>query len=113
MPQIIAPSQQHVLFVPLDQLAAKLLFPVYHQTVQTVGLNTEVESYPSRNPGPGESIISLTPCMKAQPDQRDLACGVPLDLCGHFEKFTAGPANLPRSGHFNLPNYIRAKPKES
>ena len=66
MPQVVAPSQKYVLFVPLDQLTTGVLFPVYYQVIRLLGLGTEIEPYPPRDPLPGESLVPLA----ARPAQR-------------------------------------------
>jgi len=105
MPQVVAPSQHHVFYVPLDLLAKDLILPCYHEVVAALGLTSDVALYPIPRALRGESLIQPHLAIKAVADERDPQLSEPYGLWTAFEAFTEAQPNKPAADKFGVPGY--------
>lgn len=108
MPQCIVPSQRHVFYCPLDEMATELVFPLYHRVVQALGLSSDVNMYPMPRPLLGESTLKPAVYIKALPDQFDVVMSKSLGVWNDLEAFANSRPDVPSSDHLRLPAYARA-----
>lgn len=105
MPQVLAPSKNHVFYIPLDELATELLFPVYRRLVSRLGLGSDVAMYPSPTKIAGKSLIDLRIVIKGEPNEHDVRCDESIGVWAKFERFAESHPNCPTSDRFGVPGY--------
>lgn len=108
MPQCIVPSAHHLFYIPLETLAAELLFPQYERVVAALGLTTDVVPYPTPGVLRGESLVAPRVAIKAHPGPEDMLLSDTFDLWPEFETFAETRPELPLSNQGRLPDYVRS-----
>jgi hypothetical protein len=104
MPQVIAPSQEHVMFEPLDIVAREALFPMYNDLLRVRGLTTEVAPYDSFGHTPGQAVVEVRFVVAHQDDHPLPDPAEPIDVMGVLGAWVE-TRDTPEPGTFRLPAY--------
>lgn len=104
MPQIVAPSREHVMFEPLDVVAREALFPMYLRLLEARGLGTDISLYNGLGQIRGQALVSTALIVRYE-DENSLPDAVQtIDVLSDLGTWVE-TRETPDPGMFRLPSY--------